>query len=166
MPKPPSYQYLLEENHGMRNNIRRLEAEMSQYAQGPFYGLTSTPCCKCGGSVVEFSIPNSAWNTIIRGDGGETDQEYLCLTCFAEIAAKKIERQNILCRSLVGEELLHRDGQYETEMQRLTAEVKALREIISGALAHSYGPYSDKELLRRVVKILTKAADAAEGKSE
>ena len=103
---------------------------------------SGTPCCKCGGPVIEFSLPNEAWNTIIRDDGSETDQEYLCLTCFAEIAAEKL--------------------------RRLTTEVKALREGISGALAHSYGPYSDRELLRRVVKILNttnhEAADAAKGK--
>ncbi len=50
------------------------------------------PCCKCGGPVIEFSIPNAAWNTIIRDNDPATDQEYLCLNCFADIAAEKIER--------------------------------------------------------------------------
>ncbi len=54
---------------------------------------TSTiPCCKCGGELVEFTVPNEVWNTIVRDDGCETDQEYLCLKCFAVIAAEKIER--------------------------------------------------------------------------
>ncbi len=38
-------------------------------------------------------------------------------------------------------------------------EIERLQEIISGALAHSLGPYSDKNLLRRVVLILRKAAE-------
>lgn len=36
----------------------------------------------------------------------------------------------------------------------MEAEIERLRNIISGAFAHSYGPYSHKELLRRVVAIL------------
>lgn len=42
-------------------------------------------------------------------------------------------------------------------------EIERLRYIISGALAHSYGPYSAKELLRRVVVILNKTAQVVEG---
>lgn len=52
--------------------------------------ISEVPCCKCSGLVIEFSIDNESWNTIIRDDGPETDQEYLCLECFAEIAAHKI----------------------------------------------------------------------------
>ena len=50
------------------------------------------PCCKCGGDVKEFSVPNEAWNVIVRKGGPETDQEYLCLNCFARCAADYIER--------------------------------------------------------------------------
>lgn len=39
-------------------------------------------------------------------------------------------------------------------VEKQSAEIRRLREIITGALAWSFGPYSDTELLRRVVKIL------------
>ena len=42
----------------------------------------------------------------------------------------------------------------ERKNAKLQTEIDRLRDIISGALAHSYGPYSDTELLRRVVVIL------------
>ncbi len=51
---------------------------------------SEVPCCRCGGPVIEFSINNRSWNTIIRDDGPETNQEYLCFQCFAEIAAHTI----------------------------------------------------------------------------
>ena len=73
--------------------VERLLEEIDGYVQGGFNGASTIPCCKCGGRVVEFTVPNKAWNTIIRGDQGETDQEYLCLKCFAEIAAVKIGQQ-------------------------------------------------------------------------
>jgi len=50
------------------------------------------PCCRCGGVVVEFSVPHDAWNILIRDDGKETDQEYLCLECFARLAAEKVKQ--------------------------------------------------------------------------
>lgn len=51
---------------------------------------STIPCCKCGGMVVEFSVPNEAWNIIVRKGGSETDQEYLCLDCFARCAASEL----------------------------------------------------------------------------
>lgn len=50
------------------------------------------PCCRCKGHVVEFSVSNEAWNTIVRRNGPETDQEYLCLECFAGLAVDEIEQ--------------------------------------------------------------------------
>jgi len=70
--------------------IERLQAEAARLQEA--YGPSQIPCCKCGGPVVEFSVPNDAWNTIVRKDGPETNQEYLCLGCFAEAAANEIER--------------------------------------------------------------------------
>ena len=53
------------------------------------------------------------------------------------------------------------------DAKALLREVERLRDIIDGALAHRYGPYSDKELLRRVVAILwTTKHKAAEAESE
>ena len=51
-----------------------------------------------------------------------------------------------------------------TLMKELVVEIERLRTIVYGAFAHSYGPYSDTELLRRVVAILktvNKAANVA-----
>lgn len=43
---------------------------------------SAVPCARCGGEVVEFSIPNDIWNEIIRLDGHEHADEYLCWNCF------------------------------------------------------------------------------------
>lgn len=40
------------------------------------------PCCECGGEVVEFTVPNDIWNSVMRPDGHETDREYLCFDCW------------------------------------------------------------------------------------
>lgn len=53
--------------------------------------VSSIPCCRCEGSVFEFTVPNEVWNRIIRQDGPETDREYLCWSCFARAAADRIE---------------------------------------------------------------------------
>ena len=44
-----------------------------------------------------------------------------------------------------------------------STEVDRLQGIISGARAHSFGPYSDKELLRRVIVILNTATKPGRG---
>lgn len=45
--------------------------------------MTEIPCCKCGGVVIdEFSVPSELWNAVMRPDGHETDQEYLCFECW------------------------------------------------------------------------------------
>lgn len=46
--------------------------------------VSTVPCCLCKGPVIEFSVPNEVWNRIVRGGGPETDQEYLCVGCFAQ----------------------------------------------------------------------------------
>lgn len=68
--------------------LRKNELELIRKMIGP--GKSDIPCDKCQGPVVEFSVPNEAWNTIIREHGRETDQEYLCLNCFAKAAAERI----------------------------------------------------------------------------
>lgn len=54
--------------------------------------LADILCCKCGGEVIEFSVDNESWNTIVRQDGREHDQEYLCINCLALIAATELRR--------------------------------------------------------------------------
>lgn len=39
-------------------------------------------CDRCGGDCVEFTIPNSIWNAVIRTDGHERDDEYICEGCW------------------------------------------------------------------------------------
>ena len=43
--------------------------------------ISETPCNLCNGTVIEFSIDNIVWNTVIREDGSEHDKEYLCVWC-------------------------------------------------------------------------------------
>jgi hypothetical protein len=80
--------YSVEDICRFHDRIAELERQVERLR------LTSmeseTPCCRCGGVVVEFSVPNDAWNTIIRDDGRETDQEYLSLDCSARVAAEKV----------------------------------------------------------------------------
>jgi len=46
-------------------------------------GVSPIPCSNCGGLVREFSVPNDIWNDVVRENKGETDNEYLCMRCFA-----------------------------------------------------------------------------------
>lgn len=52
--------------------------------------VSEVPCCRCGGPVVEFTIANADWNTIIRPAGIEHENEYLCVECFGAVAAGRI----------------------------------------------------------------------------
>lgn len=45
-------------------------------------GISEISCCKCGGEVNEFVVPNELWNIVMRPDGHETNQEYLCFDCW------------------------------------------------------------------------------------
>lgn len=44
--------------------------------------ISEVPCARRGGYVVEFSIPNDIWNKVIRIDGYERSDEYICMECF------------------------------------------------------------------------------------
>lgn len=44
--------------------------------------ISNIPCAKCGDDVVEFSIPNDIWNRVIRPNGHEGANEYLCVNCW------------------------------------------------------------------------------------
>jgi len=44
--------------------------------------ISSIPCAKCGGSVIEFSVPNDVWNKVVRPTGRETSNEYICVNCW------------------------------------------------------------------------------------
>lgn len=68
--------------------------ELPQPPSTPAGERTSTiPCCLCNGPVEEFSIPNEAWNRIIRKGGPETDKEYLCWACFEKAALQQVTRE-------------------------------------------------------------------------
>lgn len=56
---------------------------------------SSVPCCNCGGVVYEFTVHNYDWNKLIRGDSPETDQEYLCVWCFAKKARERLDAANL-----------------------------------------------------------------------
>ena len=91
----------------MADEIERLQRERDEYktivegmTRSGFNGLSDIPCCKCGGPVVEFSVPNEAWNTVIRNNGPETDQEYLCVKCFALVAADRLNTAQAIVAKL------------------------------------------------------------------
>lgn len=44
--------------------------------------VSGIPCARCGAACVEFSVPNDIWNKVVRVDGKERDDEYLCTTCW------------------------------------------------------------------------------------
>lgn len=44
--------------------------------------ISELACARCGGEVIEFTIPNDIWNKVIRRDGHERDDEYICIDCF------------------------------------------------------------------------------------
>jgi ssDNA-binding Zn-finger/Zn-ribbon topoisomerase 1 len=44
--------------------------------------VASIPCAGCAGPVVEFTVPNDVWNTVVRRNGPERSDEYLCEACY------------------------------------------------------------------------------------
>lgn len=71
--------------------FRRIEVKREDYLSlwdevERLAGQSSTPCCECGGPVVEYTVSNDVWDVIVRGGGAETDREYLCIDCFLRIA--------------------------------------------------------------------------------
>ena len=45
-------------------------------------GTSGTPCARCGGPCVEFTVPNDVWNAVVRLGGSERDDEYICEACY------------------------------------------------------------------------------------
>ena len=79
---------------------------------------------------------------------------------------KEIKQLHKLCKALMGEELLYRDGQYETEMSRQQAKIKRLRISLSNC-----GHYAQKVLdgqvwvyQKKLVGRILKEATEAGGK--
>lgn len=58
--------------------------------EGIFLQKSSIPCNRCNGVVHEFSIPNDIWNYVIRVDGKERDDEYICIDCWHNALRAKI----------------------------------------------------------------------------
>jgi hypothetical protein len=46
------------------------------------YQPAALPCSRCGGPCVAFTIPNDVWNEVIRTEGRERDEEYICEDCW------------------------------------------------------------------------------------
>jgi hypothetical protein len=67
---------------------------------------SAIPCCKCHGPVIEFTIPNETWNAVMRPDGKETDQEYICESCWHEAVQEAATRP--LNLRVDGKELLRK----------------------------------------------------------
>lgn len=50
-------------------------------------------CSNCDRRIVfEFTVESRIWNDIVRREGPETENEYLCLWCFAERAREHWKR--------------------------------------------------------------------------
>jgi hypothetical protein len=52
--------------------------------------VSTIPCARCGGEVIEFSIPNDIWNKVIRADTEESDNEYICVDCWFNSLRKSL----------------------------------------------------------------------------
>ena len=69
------------------HEIKALKTELVQLREqsaafGISTGESSTPCARCGGTVIEFSLPSDVWNAVVRQGGPERDDEYLCYACW------------------------------------------------------------------------------------
>jgi len=63
--------------------------------------ISSIPCARCGGEVIEFTVPNELWNEIVRWpDGKERADEYICLDCWHKAVEKRIQFLNIQIANL------------------------------------------------------------------
>lgn len=54
------------------------------------------PCSRCGGEVEEFVIPNDIWNKVIRNNGPESDNEYICVNCWFSALRKSLGMEIVL----------------------------------------------------------------------
>ncbi len=78
-----------------------------------------------------------------------TDAEIATIRCYIKSGMRVSDYGETLLSKL----LVERDEQ--------AAEIKRLGILIDGALHNTYGPYSDKELLRRVTELLRHATREA-----
>lgn len=44
--------------------------------------ISAVPCNRCEGPCTEFIIPSDIWNRVIRTEGAERDDEYICEDCW------------------------------------------------------------------------------------
>lgn len=75
-----------------------------------------------------------------------------------EAEIEKIDKEVVKdLYNLVDRENTRLVGRLLAERVEQAAEIKRLGILIDGALHNTYGPYSDKELLRRVTELLSHA---------
>lgn len=97
-------------------------------------------CPDCGSAPTGV---DGLWRCGTDDDEGRTIRSATCL--FRECQAKLVESENelarfreqqgklrALCQDLVGEETLHQDGTYETEMRKLRQELTDAKAVITG----------------------------------
>ncbi len=113
---------LVEENERLKE---QLDASCKRGIE-----ISDVPCCRCHGPVIEFSIPNELWNIIVRNRGPETNKEYLCLDCFACVAAEKIDDARHGTK-LAESEIAGRDQ----EIERLKANWEGARNLADAYFA-------------------------------
>ena len=63
---------------------REFEGKLALFTELDFKiaSRSSIPCARCGGVVIEFSVPNDIWNAIVRRDAPEGSDEYMCHACW------------------------------------------------------------------------------------
>ena len=88
------------------------------------------PCVKCNMKMSEFVIASPDWNTIIRGGGHETDEEYICVACFGKIAADRIRG---LCNQLAAAKaaVLDQNERHKQAMEVLRNRIAEVERIVA-----------------------------------
>lgn len=80
-------QYL---NEGTVDALIAFAAQSERYSE--------IPCARCGGRCIEFTVPNNVWNTIIRREGRERDDEYICEGCYRKAVEDFVRSESLFIR--------------------------------------------------------------------
>lgn len=105
------------------------------------------PCNECGGPAPEYTVPNEAWNTIIRHENPEGPGEYICLNCFANIAAESVRGLTTATTQLVTDVLTKTKELRDLSdlCVKLKAELDNVRKCcIYGFYENGYPEYSNE----------------------
>lgn len=111
------------------------------------------PCSDCAGDVVEFTVPNDIWNSVMRPDGKEGDREYLCVSCWYLWLRKHMHTEKARADKAEKERDAHNESrqlQIRTQQEWNERHDDDLAELL---VRHGWSTYGvDKKPIRQMLR--------------